>query len=85
MGFIQIFRLITKYHENSIKPDFSHHSAIAPQNIIVDVEADLVEEFIPSELKSVLARQAVAYDTKIDKAEDEIRRLSQVNENLIRV
>ena len=46
-------------------------------------EVTLIKEFIPPELKSVLERQEVEFDLKFEKAENEIRRLSQVNEDLM--
>ena len=42
-----------------------------------------MEEFIPPEFKIVLSKQTVEFDTKMDKAETEIRRLSQYNDDLL--
>ena len=53
------------------------------ENNVPEIDTDIAKEFIPSELKVLLRHQEVAFETKLEKAQNEVRRVSQVNEDLV--
>ena len=53
------------------------------ENNIPEIDTDITKEFIPSELKVLLRHQEVEFETKLEKAQNEVRRVSQVNEDLV--
>ena len=48
-----------------------------------EIDREIAHEFIPPELKVLLRRQEVQFETQLEKAQNEVRRISQVNEDLL--